>query len=242
MLLGTQTWTGAYASCNVSSTCPRDSPLTSHSTEKGSGKIRIYDGRGANEPLHVIEKLHKTTVHVLAVSLFQTESKSFLPSQYADAYDTVISADESGFLEYWQPTEPFEPPTIPGMWSYKSNTDLYEFKKSRTAPTAITISPDQSHFVTLTASDRQIRVFDLLSGKMSRRYDESLQAIQEMQQAGTAVYKVEDMEFGRRLALEREIEEDEVASRSMNAVWDESSNFILYPTLLGIKGARFHCI
>ena len=41
---------------------------------------------------------------------------------------------------------------------------------------------------------------------MTRRYDESLSAIQEMQQAGTAVYKVEDMEFGRRLAVERELE------------------------------------
>jgi peptidylprolyl isomerase domain and WD repeat-containing protein 1 len=71
---------------------------------------------------------------------------------------------------------------------------------------------------------------------MTRKYDESLQAIQEMQQAGTAVYKVDDMEFGRRLAVEREIEEDEVACKSMNAIWDESGNFILYPTLLGIKG------
>ena len=39
-----------------------------------------------------------------------------------------------------------------------------------------------------------------------RQNDTSLSAIQEMQQAGTAVYKVEDMEFGRRLAVERELE------------------------------------
>jgi hypothetical protein len=33
-------------------------------------------------------------------------------------------------LEYWQPTEPFElPRNLPGLWSYKSATDLYEFKK-----------------------------------------------------------------------------------------------------------------
>ncbi|KAG8809640.1 hypothetical protein FRC19_005103 [Serendipita sp. 401] len=189
--------------------------------EKGSGTIRIYDGRGTQEPLYVNQKVHKTTVHILA---------------YTDVYDTVISADESGFLEYWQPKEPFDLPAIPGMWSFKSATDLYEFKKSRTAPTSITISPNQTQFVTLTASDRQIRVFDLLTGKMIRRYDEGLQAIQEMQQAGTAVYKVEDMEFGRRLAVEREIETDEAACRCMNAIWDESGNFILYPTLLGIKG------
>lgn len=170
------------------------------------------------------------------MNLCQLLSHSLIHGQYADLYDTVISADESGFIEYWQPFEPYEPPTHNGMWSFKSATDLYEFKKHRTRPTSITISPNQTHFVTLSASDRQVRIFDLLSGKMTRKYDESLAAVQEMQQAGTAVYRVEDMEFGRRLALEREIDEDELASKMMNAVWDESGNFVLYPTLLGIKG------
>ncbi len=75
---------------------------------------------------------------------------------------------------------------------------------------------------------------------MTRKYDESLAAIQEMQQAGTAVYKVEDMEFGRRLAVEKEIElpgpDGKVPGAWINAVWDESGAFVLYPTLLGIKG------
>ena len=71
-----------------------------------------------------------------------------------------------------------------------------------------------------------------------------------MQQAGTAVYKLDDMDFGRRLAIERELERNESdpggALRSANAIWDESGNFLLYPTMLGIKGAyallfRFWC-
>ena len=61
-----------------------------------------------------------------------------------------------------------------------------------------------------------------------------------MQQAGTAVYKVEDMEFGRRLAMERELEipgpDGRIPGRWSNAIWDESGAFILYPSLLGIKG------
>lgn len=77
---------------------------------------------------------------------------------------------------------------------------------------------------------------------MTRKYDESLAAIQEMQQAGTAVYKVEDMEFGRRLAMERELElppaeGGKIPGSWINAVWDESGALVLYPTLLGIKGA-----
>jgi len=61
-----------------------------------------------------------------------------------------------------------------------------------------------------------------------------------MQQAGTAVYKVEDMEFGRRLAVERELElpgpDGYIPGRWSNAIWDESGAFVIYPSLLGIKG------
>jgi peptidylprolyl isomerase domain and WD repeat-containing protein 1 len=46
------------------------------------------------------------------------------------------------------------------------------------------------------------------------------------------------MEFGRRLAIEREISQSgsewQPACFS-NVIFDESGNFILYPTLLGIK-------
>jgi peptidylprolyl isomerase domain and WD repeat-containing protein 1 len=52
--------------------------------------------------------------------------------QYSDRYDCVISADEGGFIEYWKPGEQFELPNdVPGLWSFKSQTDLYEFKKVR---------------------------------------------------------------------------------------------------------------
>jgi hypothetical protein len=61
-----------------------------------------------------------------------------------------------------------------------------------------------------------------------------------MQQAGTAVHKVEDMEFGRRLAVERELEmpgpDGQIPGMWSNVIWDESGAFVIYPTLLGIKG------
>jgi peptidylprolyl isomerase domain and WD repeat-containing protein 1 len=194
--------------------------------------------------------------------------------QYSDRYDTVISVDEAGYLEYWQPQAPFElPKGVPGLWSFKSMTDLYEFNKvcplacsqaflldnltdysfplqSTSTPTCLTLSPDSSAFVTFSFPDRQIRVFNFASGKLTRKYDESLSAIQEMQQAGTAVYKVEDMEFGRRLAVEKELElpgpDGKIPGRWSNAIWDTSGAFLLYPTLLGIKGktpllAAWHC-
>ncbi|CAK5270185.1 unnamed protein product [Mycena citricolor] len=194
-------------------------------SDSSSGTIRLYDGRGNETPLETISNLHRSPVHVMT---------------YSDRYDTVVSADEQGFVEYWRPTEPFEAPkNVPGMWAYKSETDLYEFKKSKATPTCITLSPDSSSFATFSLPDRQIRVFSFLTGKLTRRYDESLQAIQEMQQAGTALYKVDDMEFGRRLAVEKELElpgpDGHIPGRWSNVVWDESGAFVLYPTLLGLK-------
>ncbi|KIK52073.1 hypothetical protein GYMLUDRAFT_251535 [Collybiopsis luxurians FD-317 M1] len=194
-------------------------------SDASSGTIRLYDGRGGDTPLDTIDKIHRFPVHLMT---------------YSDGFNTVVSADEGGFVEYWQPVEPFGlPKNISGMWSFKSETDLYEFKKSKSTPTCITFSPNSSSFVTFSLPDRQIRIFSFLTGKLTRKYDESLTAIQEMQQAGTAVYKVEDMEFGRRLAAERELElpgpDGRVPGRWSNVVWDESGSFVIYGSLLGIK-------
>jgi len=61
-----------------------------------------------------------------------------------------------------------------------------------------------------------------------------------MQQTSTTICKIDDMEFGRRLAVERELEPPgpggKIPGMRMNAIWDEIGSSIIYPTLLGIKG------
>lgn len=42
------------------------------------------------------------------------------------------------------------------------------------------------------------------------------------------------MEFGRRLAIERDLAQSGVGIG--NTAWDETGGFLLYPTMLGIKG------
>ena len=91
-----------------------------------------------------------------------------------------------------------------------------------------------------------MRVFSFAKGKLLRKYDESLTAVQEMQQAGTAAYQLDDMEFGRRLAVERELDATALSgladatlnatgAGTANAIFDESGNFLLYGTMFGIK-------
>lgn len=51
--------------------------------------------------------------------------------------------------------------------------------------------------------------------------------------------KLDEMEFGRRLANEKELaERNTEAARRENSEWDETGNFLLYPSLVGIKGTH----
>ncbi len=99
------------------------------------------------------------------------------------------------------------------------------------------ISPDGQRFATFSWQDRQVRVFSFGSGKLQRTYDESLKAITEMQQAGTASYSLDELEFNRRIAVEEELQQNPLGGQAStcNLVFDESGTLLLYPTLLGIK-------
>lgn len=55
-----------------------------------------------------------------------------------------------------------------------------------------------------------------------------------MQQGGSAVQKLEDMEFGRRLGIERDLDHPMIRPR-MNVIFDETGNFILYGSMYGVK-------
>jgi peptidylprolyl isomerase domain and WD repeat-containing protein 1 len=48
--------------------------------------------------------------------------------------------------------------------------------------------------------------------------------------------KLDEMEFGRRLAVERELVERNMEyAKKECAIFDETGNFILYPSLVGVK-------
>jgi peptidylprolyl isomerase domain and WD repeat-containing protein 1 len=187
-------------------------------TDSDKPLIHVYDGRGeSQEPLHTLKDLHRSVVTLMA---------------FNDKFDCVISADENGMIEYWRASVNYEKPD--NVFEYKSATNLFEFKKAKSVPTSLSISPDGNQFVTFSFPDRKIRIFEFASAKLHRTYDESLKVIEEMQQAGTAIQRLDNGEFTRRLATEREL--DSPAVRGMvNIIFDESGHFILYGSYLGIK-------
>lgn len=76
-------------------------------------------------------------------------------------------------IEYWTGT-PHEykfPKNV--NWEYKTDTDLYEFAKCKAYPSSISFSPDGKKMATL-GSDRKVRIFRFLTGKLMRVFDESL--------------------------------------------------------------------
>ncbi|MCJ1474666.1 hypothetical protein MMC13_003326 [Lambiella insularis] len=192
-------------------------PLLAVSEEIGH-VINIYEGQGDSQiPIDSITDLHKSPIILMA---------------YNGPYDCVVSADENGMIEYWRPSDPHEKPS--NVFQYKSSTSLFEFKKAKSLPSTINMSPTGAQFATFSFPDRKVRVFDFPTGRLYRTYDESILTLTEMQQAGTALQKLEDVEFGRRLAVERELENPMVQNK-INVIFDESGHFILYGSLLGTK-------
>ncbi|KAJ9606271.1 Peptidyl-prolyl cis-trans isomerase cyp15 [Cladophialophora chaetospira] len=181
-------------------------------------EVLIYDASGdLQKPLHTLPSLHRTPIIAMA---------------YNPAFDCVVSADTSGMIEYWQPNDNYEKPD--SVFKMKVTTNLFDFKKAKSAPYSITISPSGHQFATLSFPDRKVRLFDFASGKLYRSYDESLETITAMQQAGTSLQKLDEVEFGRRMAVERELDTPALRSR-INIAFDESGHFIAYGSLLGIK-------
>eukprot|EP00730_Choanoeca_flexa_P014568 TRINITY_DN6414_c0_g1_i2.p1 TRINITY_DN6414_c0_g1~~TRINITY_DN6414_c0_g1_i2.p1 ORF type:complete len:620 (+),score=157.07 TRINITY_DN6414_c0_g1_i2:2-1861(+) len=182
---------------------------------KEDGKITIYKGTGEREPVKELN------IH----------SKPIVAMEFNPIYGAVVSADESGMLEYWAAGDDAEykmPTNV--AFEYKTDTDLYEFLKCKTMPFNLTFSPNGKRFVT-TAVDRKVRVFDFTTGKLFRVYDESLPTYTEQQNRKPFL---SSMEFGRRMAAERDLDKSMVMRRA-NAVFDETGHFILYATMLGVK-------
>jgi peptidylprolyl isomerase domain and WD repeat-containing protein 1 len=145
-------------------------------------------------------------------------------------HDLVVSADEGGMMEYW--TTGRNDYKFPRNVSFESKveTDLYEFAKNKTVPLNMSISPNGNTLV-VWAADRKIRVFKLLSGKLSSVIDESLNHYSELQQVKQLL---PPMEFGKKVSVEKDMARAGVLKYN-NLVFDESSNFLLYSSFLGIK-------
>lgn len=173
--------------------------------------IRIYGTGGSNVPLHTID------LHSYGVTSIVRNPK----------FDVVISTDEKGMVEFWSANDYKYPKIL--KFTSKIKTDLYDFVKCQAVPWGVAFSPNGQLFAAM-ASDRKVRIFKVATGKLHKVYDESLEKLLEQSEKSA----FDAMELGRRKAGEMELLRSG-SLRHENCVFDESSNFVIYPTMVGIK-------
>lgn len=120
-----------------------DSILIS-SFERATNKIYIFDGtQTSSTPLHTFDTLHQSTVAVI---------------KYNHVYEVAVSVDKAGIVEYW--TGPKHEYKFPRNVKFDSklDTDLFDFVKNKTYPTALAFSPDGKKMASISL-DRKVSCF-----------------------------------------------------------------------------------
>jgi peptidylprolyl isomerase domain and WD repeat-containing protein 1 len=189
------------------------------------GIVRVYDPQsgekkpetGASVP-HSLFSLHKAAVKLM---------------RYNVAYNAVMTMDVRGMVEYWNPETMSMPEGVD--FKLKTETDYFtQFSMKKSAPLSLDLSPD-GELVATMSHDYHVRLFKFRTGKLYREYDESLATQTAHQKDGMESHKLDPIDFGRRMAVEKSIIEKGDVAPVSNVIFDHSGVFVLYPTLLGIK-------
>lgn len=80
-------------------------------SERDTNILNVYNIE-SKDPIKVL-KIHNKPVHLI---------------QYNSVFDTVVSVDQIGVIEYWSPST-FSLPQKNLKFKYKAETDLYHFAK-----------------------------------------------------------------------------------------------------------------
>jgi len=145
-------------------------------SDRESGNVSIFSGDNTN--LISVVELHRKPV------------TSFC---YISAYHCVVSADESGMIDYWTNSgtdsiAEFKPPQKGRgqghvSFEFKMDTDLFQLCKEKLTPLAIRCSADGEHFV-VTCSKGRVLIYHFRSGKVKLTMDmENFDASGEYEQA-----------------------------------------------------------
>lgn len=184
-------------------------------SDADSKNIYTFEATGSTgKPLAILDSMHTGPV---------------VRMRFNSALSIMVSIDNSGILHYWSThRNDYSFPSNVVKFKSKMDTDLYELAKIKQKPHDISFSPN-GKYMAIICSDRKIRLFQFLTGKIIRIFDESLQKITTLQQTEQ---QLPNMEFGRRMAIERDLEKSELFNAE-RIIFDDSGYYIIYPTMLG---------
>lgn len=89
--------------------------------------------------------------------------------------DLVISADDKGVIEIWDP-ETFDFPSDEKrlLFELMSETDYYELPKNKTCGLSCAFN-SKGNLLAIFCRDRKIRIFNFRTGKLIKVYNETLE-------------------------------------------------------------------
>jgi len=167
-------------------------------------------------------------------------------------FNVVMSTDQSGIIEVWDP-ETHELPSD-GFLKFEtiSETDYFELCQQQTFALAAEFTHDGARMAIL-CRDRKIRIFDFASGKLIKTYNsETLEQIRAMQVNDSyTTLRLEQLDFDKRISVEQEIEKfwdlsnkvpEEINIQSCTyaaymptLAFDESDTYLCFGTPVGLK-------
>ena len=183
-----------------------------------------------NDKIHVIQiatMLEEPKTYSSASSRF-THTTRVTELKYSVSFDAIISVDDSGFIEVWK--------VVDGSPLYnlsKFDTDLFELKKKQTTR-VLSISVCGEKFALLASNPSgpispYVYIFNLPECKLIKSIDETLDTLTISQNDPLqSKIHLEPEEFAKRI-------EREMTKCNSMITFDDSGNFLIYTSLVGIK-------
>lgn len=180
-----------------------------------------------------------STTTLKQIQTLSFHSKPVTCLGYNQQHKCCVSADEQGVLEIWDCTSGAQEGQAVGATCSKANnqleyeskisTDLYKLAKKKTYARCMAMS---NNYFVVYAADHKVHVYQLSTGKIQVRYDERLEVYAAK---SGATYGMDSIEFGKRAATERELEQQPNLPTSHLVQMDPSEQYLLVSTMVGIK-------
>ncbi|ORM39504.1 Peptidyl-prolyl cis-trans isomerase CYP71 [Babesia sp. Xinjiang] len=187
----------------------------------GDSRVYIYKPTISSAPLNSIN-ISTSDVHTLV---------------YNARFDVCLAANRLGDVDIFD-ANTFKFPSRHSQLSFqmKGDTDLYELRKLNTHAVSIAISPS-GEFAAMHCHDGMIRLYRFRTLRLFRVYDESLMMYSAAQSDPNAeTLHLDPLDFVKRRAQELEIFKVGVDQGEYSGMcFDSSSNYLIYPCMLGIK-------
>ncbi|GIX62919.1 peptidyl-prolyl cis-trans isomerase [Babesia caballi] len=181
--------------------------------------------------------LFKPTMSSVAVRTLNIATPDVHTLVYNARFDVCLAANRLGDVDVYDADTFKFPANHPRLgFTMKGQTDLYELRKLNTHAVSMAISPS-GEFAAMHCHDGHIRLFRFHSLKLCRVYDESalMYAAAQSDPKSSALH-MDPVDFLKRRTYEQEISKIGTDQGEYSQLcFDVSSNYLIYPSMLGIK-------